>query len=330
MQNPVLIEEYRGGLLENIHPGRICVVGPDREVLFSAGDTAAPLYYRSSSKPLQALAPLLDGLDKKYGLTVRETALLCGSHAGEPVHVETLLSMLEKIGAKEEDLLMLPTYPANQDAFREAIRLGLPPRKAWHNCSGKHAGAMMLQKEAAGSVAGYWKKDSPAQQKILSVIAEMAEVTPASIPIGVDGCGVPVFAVPLYNMALSYLKLACPDMIAAAPLRETVCRTVEAMKEYPVMVRGNGFLCTEINRDRNIVAKGGAKGVYCLALRRERIGIALKFDDGTEECWPIAIKRILEKLGYRDAQTLAMLDSLRPLSLTNDNNETVGEYRPTF
>ena len=152
MQNPVLIEEYRGGLLENIHPGRICVVGPDREVLFSAGDTAAPLYYRSSSKPLQALAPLLDGLDEKYGLTVRETALLCGSHAGEPVHVETLLSMLEKIGAKEEDLLMLPTYPANQDAFREAIRLGLPPRKAWHNCSGKHAGAMMLQKEAAGSV----------------------------------------------------------------------------------------------------------------------------------------------------------------------------------
>ena len=71
MQNPVLVEEYRGGLLENIHPGRICVVGPDREVLFSAGDTAAPLYYRSSSKPLQALAPLLDGLDEKYSLTVR-------------------------------------------------------------------------------------------------------------------------------------------------------------------------------------------------------------------------------------------------------------------
>lgn len=330
MQNPILVEEYRGGLLENIHPGRTCVIDRSRNIVFSAGDTSAPLYYRSSSKPIQALAPLLDGLDRKYGLTMRETALLCGSHAGEPVHVETLLSMLEKIGAKEEDLLMLPTYPANREAFHEAIRLGQPPRKAWHNCSGKHAGAMMLQKEAAGSVAGYWKKDSPAQQKILRVIAEMAEVEAASIPIGVDGCGVPVFAVPLYNMALSYLKLACPDMIARAPLREAVSRTVEAMKEYPVMVRGNGFLCTEINRDRNIVAKGGAKGVYCFALREEGIGVALKFDDGTEECWPIVIRRILEKLGCGSAQTLAMLDGLRPLSLTNDNDEIVGEYRPCF
>ena len=67
-----------------------------------------------------------------------------------------------------------------------------------------------------------------------------------------------------------------------------------------------------------------------LPVTNENVYLAAEFDDGTEECWPIAIKRILEKLGYRDAQTLSMLDSLRPLSLTNDNNETVGEYRPTF
>lgn len=330
MQRTILVEEYRGDVLENIHPGRICVVNDQKEIIFSVGDTEASLYYRSSSKPIQALAPLLEGLDQTYALTSQEIALLCGSHAGEPIHVETVLAMLAKIGANEQDLLMLPTYPANQEALHAAIKVGLPPRKAWHNCSGKHTGAMMLQKKFTGSVEGYWRKDSPAQKRILDVIADMAETPAEEIPIGVDGCGVPVFAVPLRKMAISYLKLACPDLIEQDNLREAVSKTTAAMKAHPVMIRGNGFLCTEINRDPNIIAKGGAKGVYCLSLRKERIGIALKIDDGSEECWPLIIAGILEKLHYSNTETIQMLHNLRPVMLKNDNQETVGEYRIVF
>ena len=50
----ILTEEYRGDILDLIHEGYICVVDENGEVIKSAGDPEAIVFYRSASKPIQA------------------------------------------------------------------------------------------------------------------------------------------------------------------------------------------------------------------------------------------------------------------------------------
>lgn len=139
-----IIHEYRGKLLENIHHGRIAVVNDQGKVLYAVGEPEALTYYRSASKPLQALPVLERHLEEKYGLTNDEIVIMAGSHAGEDIHLNAILGMLEKAGFAEEDMVMLPTLPANEEVRRRMLCQNLPGRKALHNCAGKHTASMML------------------------------------------------------------------------------------------------------------------------------------------------------------------------------------------
>ena len=95
---PELIHEYRGGVLENIHRGRICVTDRSGRTVYAVGDPEEITFYRSASKPIQALPLLERGLDGKYGLSGEETAVMSGSHSGEDFHLAAVLGILEKAG----------------------------------------------------------------------------------------------------------------------------------------------------------------------------------------------------------------------------------------
>ena len=69
---PVLAEEYRGEILDLVHHGYICVVDKDNRVVASVGDPEQVVFYRSASKPIQALPVIARGLDREYGLTEEE------------------------------------------------------------------------------------------------------------------------------------------------------------------------------------------------------------------------------------------------------------------
>ena len=84
---PVLAEEYRGEILDLVHHGYICVVDKDNRVVAFVGDPEQVVFYRSASKPLQALPVIARGLDKQYGLTEEETVIFAGSHLGEDFHI---------------------------------------------------------------------------------------------------------------------------------------------------------------------------------------------------------------------------------------------------
>ena len=79
----ILAYETRGELTENRHDGCVAVVGPEG-IRYGAGEWGENYFFRSSSKPIQALPVLLMGLDKAYGLTEEECAVMAGSNAGEP------------------------------------------------------------------------------------------------------------------------------------------------------------------------------------------------------------------------------------------------------
>ena len=325
-----LVHEYRGGILENVHPGRICVVNDKGELIHSVGETDTMTYFRSASKPIQALPLIVHGLEKKYDLTEEELTLLASSHSGEPWHLERLLSILEKTGYSEDDLIMLPTYPDNKTARYNLLKASGKPRKLLHNCSGKHIGAMMLEEFLTGQRFDYWKPDSAAQREITAAISYMTRWLVEDIGIGVDGCGVPVFAVPFKNIAISFMGLACPDRIDDEKIRAATEKIVSHMNRHPLMIEGTGSICSLFNGDPNVIAKGGAQGVYAFGLKKERLGFAIKNEDGDETSWPVTIAEILRQLDYDNPDTIAKLDKLAPVTVINDNNTEVGVKRPVF
>jgi len=325
-----LIHEYRGGVLENVHPGRICVVDDSGKVILSVGDCDLMTYFRSASKPLQVLPVIVHGLDKKYRLSEKELTILAASHSGEPIHLDVLLSLLEKTGFTEDDLIMLPTYPDNTKARHDTLRDSGPPRKLFHNCSGKHIGAMMLEEFLAGDHIDYWKPGSAAQSEITAAISYMTSWPAEEIGMGIDGCGVPVFAVPHKNIALAFMRLACPDKIDDPEMRAAAEKIVYHINRNPLMIEGTGSLCSRFNEDPNVIAKGGAQGVYAFGLKKERLGIAIKNEDGDEASWPITIAEVLRQLNYDNQDTIAKLDKLAPITVINDNQTKVGVKRPVF
>lgn len=325
-----LVQDWRGGLVENVHHGYLCAVDEDSKVIFSQGDPDTYIFYRSASKPIQALPVMALGLDKKYGLTPEETVIFSGSHAAEERHVAVLESILHKTGLSEDDLIVKPTAPGNQAAAERCVREGMPYRKLFHNCAGKHLACMMLQRELGGAVADYWRPESPAQNEILRTVAVLSEVKPETVKLGVDGCGVPVFAVPVHKVAAAYKNLAWPEKIADDKLREVTAAYVPLISQYPLMMRGTGFLCTEINLDDNLVAKGGAEGAYGCGLKRERTGIAMKLQDGTEAAWPLLLRGVFARLGYQNPQTDATLEKLGPVDVYNTLGNQVGRHELLF
>ena len=323
-----LVKEYRGNTLDLTHFGYLTIVDENSKVLYSVGDPDDIVYYRSASKPIQALPVIARGLDKKFGLTDEESTIFAGSHAGEAFHIAALESIFEKCDMKEETLCMKPAVPAYAPANEQRVREGLPPRKFYHNCAGKHAALMLLQRDLGGDIADYWKMGSVGQLEVQRTIEIMSETK--HVELGIDGCGVPVFAVPVRCIANAFKNLVAPEHVQDAALQQAVVDFVPRIHKYPHMMRGTNYLCSLINCDPNIVGKGGANGVYGFALKKEKIGVSFKFADGTEHLWPLMVLEVLKGLGALSRETEERLRIFHAYTVHNDNDNLVGENKPCF
>ncbi|MFB9274763.1 asparaginase [Cohnella cellulosilytica] len=322
-----LVLEYRGGFPENVHYGHVCAVNDKGGVAWRYGDPDAITFMRSAAKPIQALPFFLEGFDKKFGFAPEEQAIMMASHRALPYHVAALDSMLGKLGLDEGALVCKPTYPLDADARDALVAERLPQRRIYHNCSGKHLGVLATCVGMGYSLDDYDSPDHPVQRRIAALAAELAEIPQEDIRIGTDGCGFPVFGMPLRNMATAFLKLACPDLIADASLRDAVRQATGLMNAYPRMISAEYLICPNLLMDDNIVAKGGAKGIYCFGLKKERLGFALKVVDGSEDEWPIAIASILEQIGYDNRETIDRMYRIGSPNILNDNGRVIGENR---
>ena len=144
------------------------------------------VFYRSASKPVQALPVIAHHLDEKYGFTDEETVLFAGSHLGESFHINALKSIMKKADLNPEDLIMKPTVPGSTEANEERIRQGLPKSKLYHNCSGKHAALMLTQREMGGDVKDYWKVGSVGQNEVLRTMSVLSEYPEEKVVIGIE------------------------------------------------------------------------------------------------------------------------------------------------
>lgn len=325
MVKPVIVEDYRGGHLENTHQGVICVINDQKEVIYEKGNIEEIVYYRSAMKPIQAIPAFMSNVVDKYQLTKEEAALFTASQRGEIYHQEALQSLLEKLNLEEDLLVCGESYPLNDEPKEQYIWNHKPKRKLLHNCAGKHLGFLAYAKENNLDMASYDDPNHPLQKEILSHLVSLAEVDEENIRRGMDGCGAPVYGVPIKNMAISYLKFVAPELIQDEEVAKAVTAIGDVMNAHPEIVASHNFICTALLEDDNIIAKGGAQGVYCLALKKERISIALKVFSGSELVWPILVADLLKEMNYSNEETIERLLAIRSRNILNDSGKPIGE-----
>ncbi len=323
----ILVEVRRGRFVESVHRGSVVVVDTAGTVLWSAGDPEMHTFMRSSAKPIQALAVVETGAYEAFGLTERELAVMCGSHSGEPAHVETVLGILEKTGLSEAHLKCGTHRPVHRPSADELVRRGRQPTAVHCNCSGKHAGMLAVARHMGWSLDDYWREDHPVQRLCLENLAEVAGYPASGIGVAADGCGAAVFALPLRNMALAFARMARPEDPCSGfpPERASAASlVVRSMRAHPDMVAGTGRLCTALMTHTAVFAKGGAEAVYCLGVPERGLGVAVKIEDGNYRAVGPVVLRVLEELGLLSPEAARALEGFaRPL-MKNHRGEVTG------
>lgn len=254
---------------------------PRGSVLFSSGDVESPVYLRSSAKPFIAAAGVAAGVVERFGLESREIAVMAASHFGEPFHVAAVASILKKIRMDESALQCGAHAPYDEASAQRLQRDGIAPTPIYNNCSGKHAGILALCLTIGADPATYLEPSNPAQRAILEFCARVSDDDAATWPLGVDGCGIPVYGTPLRKAALSFARLATLEGVPAADAG--ALRVVrDAMAAHPEYIAGTNQLDTVLMQRTGgkLVCKGGAEGVHGVAGIERRLGFVSKVCDG--------------------------------------------------
>jgi L-asparaginase II len=327
-----LVEVTRGGRVESIHYGAVAVVDAQGRLVAHAGDPDLTTYLRSAAKPFQLLPLVESGGADRFGFNDKELAVMAASHSGEPRHLEAVRAILEKIGLDERALLCGAHWPLSEETARMLREAGREPAPIDNNCSGKHA-SMLAQCAARGlSTHDYLDRRHPIQVTILETLGALCGIEPDAIGVGIDGCSVPCFALPLQACGLAFARLADPSGLPE-PRRSAVRRIAQAMMAYPEMVGGEGRLDTDLMRAApgRLVCKGGAEGYHGVGIVKGGLGLAIKIVDGNGQRagGPVVVEA-LRQLGALDNLMLDTLHRHHAPVVKNHRGLEVGEVRPVF
>ena len=327
--NPTLVELTRGGRIESAHRGAIAIADAAGVLRAAWGDTDRPVYPRSAFKSLQALALVETGAAHAFDVSEEELALACASHSGEPMHTERVSAWLNRIDCKDANLACGPHLPFHEPSAHAMIRAGQQPCRVHNNCSGKHTGFLTLARHLNVSIDGYERPDHPVQVLVRETIANLCDVAAQTLPIGIDGCAAPNYAIPLQRLAQAMARLG--DTASLAPSRASAAtRVLKAWKSHPNLVSGTGRACADLieTSTGQTVVKTGAEGVFMAVLPEQGLGIALKIDDGASRAAEAVMARLLVLLGAASESTPAIAKHLNP-PIRNWHGDIVGARRTT-
>lgn len=329
--NYLLAKVYRGKTVESVHCGSVAVVDSKGKLIYSFGDPYFVTYLRSSAKPFQVIPLITSGAAKEFGFSQKEIAIISGSHNGQKIHTDTVKSILKKIGLSEKNLQCGVHIPH----YYTANNIIPPPGKKFtqvnHNCSGKHAGMLGLCIFFGWDIRNYREPTHPVQKIILKSISEICQYPEKKIGIGIDGCGVPVHAMPLYNMALGFSNLvnySSKDDNTA----EAYKLIIDSMKKYPEMVSGEGRsdLALAEASDGNIIAKAGGEALSCSGILSKGWGMAVKIADGGQRAIGPAVIEALRQLRLLNAKRIANMKQFSNPIIKNFRGDEVGSIRAEF
>ncbi len=336
MESEILAKAIRGETVESIHRGHLIIIEGDGKTVAQLGNPETVTFWRSSAKPFQTLPFLLSGAVERFGFTEKEIALACGSHSGESFHVETARKMLAKADFTEADLRCGAHLPFDEKTAEQMIRSGEKPTQLHNNCSGKHAAMLALARHIGADAQTYEQLENPVQRKVLETVSAFTDISEDQIKIGIDGCALPNFALPISAMARAFARLVFPPKSFDDKLFRACRRIVTAMMDFPEMIGGSRRLDTLIMQAApgKVVSKVGAEGVYLAGiLPSERwktgLAIAFKIEDGDDQrARAVVAIDLLRQLGILDESNDEKLREYSPIVIKNRRGDMVGRIVP--
>lgn len=334
-----LLEIRRGKYEEALHRGHLVVVSSDGRSLKSLGDGGKTLIMRSTAKPFQLMTVVASGAAERFGLGDAELAVAASSHSAEPEHISLVRSILDKISMSVEDLRCGVHPPFQQHVVESMAKAGISPSAIHNNCSGKHAAMLAACLASGWPTERYEEADHPLQMENLQRIAMFAGLEVSGIGCVVDGCSVPTYALPMWNVALAYARVAGSEW--APQTEQSVAeRVFGIMSSHPTI--GSGAvdrLDAALMRagEGLLIAKVGAEGVYAVGIApgvvcEQGAGMVLKLEEGinfNRATGPIVITA-LAQLGVLDNKAVKELADFAGGEMKNCGGKVVGEMRILF
>lgn len=320
------VEVTRADVSESRHRVHAAVIGADDILTYFAREAGLVTMWRSCAKPFQVLPFLASGGFDQLGWGDEQLALACASHGGEPEHVAIAAKMLDSIGLEEGDLACGPHEPLSARGVKMGRELGTPWTRLHNNCSGKHAAMLGRAFTAGMKTGGYEKATHGVQRACLDEVASWSGVSTDDMPIGIDGCGVTVMALPLDRMALAYARWGR----AVAEGDEFPARTATAIRSHPHLLGGTDRFDTVLIEETKgaIISKVGAEGVHCATVPEMGIGVAIKVEDGAIRAQHMALLQTLQRCGALPEELPPRLAEWTKKAIRNTRGEVVGEVRP--
>lgn len=325
-----LVEFIRDRLVEQEHYGLFIKLSKSGNIKKIGEDNKYPFYLRSCAKPLQAALVIDFELNKFYNLSSKELAICCASHAGEECHTKTVKGFLNKIGLDESYLKCGLHKPISKTEQNKLILSGGKENILQNNCSGKHT--MMLaicKKQGWGVNRGKWGINNyfdakhPLQIAIKQKIYELCELK-ENYPATKDGCGVPIYSMPLENMIKGYLNLF---------FDEKYTKIKEAFVQNPYLIGGEDRLDTAImGANNNLIAKVGAGGLCIVVNLETEEAIIIKIMDCDMKARAICLIEALRQLGWLTPEMLQneLIKEQNKTDILTLHGEKIGEAKFCF
>lgn len=280
----------RNEMVESAHYGHLLISDSSGKSLFQRGDISAPIFPRSSIKPIQARAMVKLGLD----IDAKLLALVIASHSGSIEHIAGVRELLHRFGLSESALQCAIDLPIGE--IERKLWGEKPPSRISMNCSGKHAGMLATCVINGWDIANYLEMDHPLQVAIKKEIEVATQEGSANQTF--DGCGAPLFAISINGLSKAIHSVITGDDLASKAI-------VSAMTEYPEMVSGSGRLSALWMRScPGLIMKEGAEGVLVAGMRDHGV-IVFKVIDGSMRAHGAITRASLERIGISsDSQAL--------------------------
>lgn len=315
-----LVEYYRGELVEQVHYGIILHINKNGIINKSGNDNGYKFYHRSCMKPLQAAVIS----DLNMELDTDEIAVCCASHTGDLIHREKVLSVLNKFGFTQDDLLCKPHLPLSIEEQKRLIKNNIKPDKIHNNCSGKHALMLAVCKKMGFPVKNYNDLSHPISELIINNVCMLCEVSKDEIIISKDGCTLPVIATSLEALGRGFLNLFTSEKYK---------RITQAYLTYPYLIGGNYRLDSEIiNASTNLVAKVGACGLCVVVNLEKNECLVVKIADSNMEARAFAVINALLQIKWLDINDITsnQIKQIYIKEILSQDKEVLGRVVPTF
>ena len=140
------------------------------------------------------------------------------------------------------------------------------------------------------------------------------------------GCHAPMFSIPLKSLALAALKVShCEKLIPQYSI--AVEKSLKSVTQYPFLTAGQNQFDSNIIKvtKGRIYFKRGAEGIGFIVDRKNKIGGAIKIEDGNMRALPIATLALLKQLKLINQKELSLLTKWTDIPILNCNKFEVGK-----